>query len=641
MLGVEGEDSYPLTCTNLISYAGGTFVGPYATVGTFENTDDTDVNFFGKGLAKFTKNGSGILFVDQNAVVAQLINNGTGDIIVDGKLTDVSTNPSLLNVENTTITINGKAETVETTGDQTFTVGPGATIATLNTSGSGAILVQGANVDIINNNGSAAIDVTEGVKNSVAYLPTVVTINNGENGGAVNVTANQSSLEINNKSKTADIVVDFANSENIPATWTATITDNSGFITSASTGGMTVKNTSGLVTLSNVGGAVEMDNCPNDNFIDNDTQTDATITLTNSYAATLTNKNSNDATVYTSGKAGIGTLTGGFKFVDAAWDGSALESRIVSGNIYTAAQLAALTQYSTTESTITLKTNIDLGNHKYTWAGIQQGAMTTFEGNKFTISNLNLIRPVTDETPVLSGKDKDRIGLFASAGTNNLTIQNLTLNNFVYKSFNKNCVGALVGEFNGSTTKSLFVKNVTVSNVNFDSGNSSTQSNSIAAFVGKFVGDKLTFDGTNISGTSTIKGTSSLAGFVGNLGNSNDVEFKGSTLAGLTIIVRGTPAESDATDAVAGRVGYLIGGVSGNVNYLKVYANCDVTPATLTDDQRVAWKYKKRKVNDSKYFWGDAKGYLGYCQGTITEYWIGDNPQTSGDAGTYNIYKGY
>lgn len=125
------------------------------------------------------------------------------------------------------------------------------------------------------------------------------------------------------------------------------------------------------------------------------------------------------------------------------------------------------------------------------------------------------------------------------------------------------------------------------------------------------------------------------------MGASNNVEFNSCTLSGLTITVQGTPKESDDKTAVAGRVGYLIGGVSGNVANLNVLANCTITPATLSNDQRVAWKFKKRKKNDTTFFWGDARGYLGYCQGTISTYVIGSETQTEGDAGTYNIYKGY
>ena len=613
MIDVEGKT---LTCATSRSWAGGIYVGPHASLGDFRLFSNADVNIYGKCTTMFLKMGTGLLFIEKNAVVTQLVNGGKGDIVIDGSIID-GFSPSLNNNANAKITINGAAETVTLSNksNKTFTVGSGASITSLTTEGSGEILVQGA-VATITNNGSAKISVT-------GSNPAVGTINNGENGGDVNVTGNKSNLTIKNDSKTANLVVDFANSGK-----TATITDNNAVMTAGTaTGNMTVKNTSGLVTLTNIGGAVVLENCSGNNVINNDVQ-NGTITLNGSYAATLTNSNSTTATVNTSNTAGIGTPTGAFTFVDAAWNGKA-ETRNVSGNIYTAAQLAGLTQSATSATTITLMTNIDLNNKSF--AGIKQGAMTTFDGANFTISNLNLNRSAYE----------DKVGLFAAAGTNDLTIQNLTLDKVAYttdvKENSKNCIGALVGEFNGGSLK---VENVTASNVNLDAGNDAVKSNSVAALVGKFVGQDLTFNKT-IIGTSTIKGTSSLAGFVGNLGKSNNVKFDGCKLEGLTITVQGTPAESDAATAVAGRVGYLIGGVSGNVANLNVLANCTITPATLSDDQRVAWKFKKRKKNDTTFFWGDARGYLGYCQGTISTYVIGSETQTEGITGTYNIYKGY
>jgi hypothetical protein len=513
--------------------------------------------------------------------------------------------------ENANITINGTAETVSISGTGTFTAGPGAEITKiLYTTGSGDIFVKGAIVPTITNDGSGAITAVA----ANGKYPVITTINNRENGKDVKVTANKSNLVINNKSKTANLVVDFAN-----AAYSATLTDDGGVMTAGTAeGSMTVKNTSGVVTLTNIGGAVVLENCSGKNVIDNDVQNGA-ITLNGSYAATLTNSNSTTATVNTSGKAGIGTPAGAFTFVDAAWNGSAKETRNVSGNIYTAAQLAGLTESTTGEATITLKNNIDLNNKS--WAGIQQGSMTTFDGGNFTVSNLNL-------------KDADKIGLFATAGTNDLTIQNLTLSTVKFATTGKkNCIGALVGEFNGG---SLTVDKVTVKDVDLNAGSDATKSNSIAALVGKFAGANLKFNKTIIEGTSTIKGSSSLAGFVGNLGASNNVEFDACKMSGLTITVQGTPA-----DAVAGRVGYLIGGVSGSVSNLKVSANLEITPATLSNDQRVAWKYKRRKLTDDLFFWGDARGYLGYCEGTIGTYVIGTETQTEGISGTYNIYKGY
>lgn len=613
-----GVDGCKLNNKILNSRAGGIYVGSHASIGMIQMKDDSDVNLYGVCSDKFVKRGSGILYIGATANIVGLVNVGTGDIIVDGNLTDKGL-PSLWNMENANITINGTAETVTTTGDKVFTVGSGAKVTSLTTTGSGDILVQGATVGTITNNGSGAITV-EAVKGK---NPAVTTINNGENGKDVNVTANKSNLTINNDSKTANLVVDFAN-----AAYTATLIDNSAVMTyGTAQGGMTVKKTSGLVTLTNIGGAVVLEDCSGNNVITNDAQ-NGTITLNSSYAATLTNSNSTTASVNTSGKAGIGTPTGAFTFVDKDWNGEA-ESRIITGNIYTAAQLAGLTQSATSATTITLKTDINLKG--YSWKGIKQGAMTTFDGANFTISNLNLNRSAYE----------DKVGLFAAAGTNDLTIQNLTLDKVAYttdvKENSKNCIGALVGEFNGGSLK---VENVTASNVNLDAGNDAVKSNSVAALVGKFVGQDLTFNKT-IIGTSTIKGTSSLAGFVGNLGASNNVEFDACKMSGLTITVQGTPAESDAATAVAGRVGYLIGGVSGAVANLNVSANLEITPATLSDDQRIAWKFKKRKKNDTTFFWGDARGYLGYCQGTISTYVIGTETQTEGITGTYNIYKGY
>lgn len=616
-LGVEGN---VLAVTNVSSRAGGVFVGPNASIAVFDNKtknvkeNNNDVYIYGVVSGTLTKLGTGILFVEANANVNILSNAGVGDVVVDGNLTKLYCD------KNTTVTINGTAETVLLTKlcRKTFTAGPGATITALTTNGYGDILVQGATVGTITNNGSGAITV-EAAKGK---YPAVPTIYNGENGKDVNVTANKSNLTIDNDSKTANLVVDFAN-----AAYTATLTDNSAVMTyDTGKGGMTVKNTSGLVTLTNVGGAVVLENCSGNNVITSDAQNGA-ITLNGSYVATLTNSNSTTATVNTSGKAGIGTPTGAFTFVDTNWNGKA-ETRNVSGNIYTAAQLAGLTQSATTESTITLMTDINLKDNS--WAGIKQGAMTTFDGGNFTVSNLKL-------------KDADQIGLFATAGTNDLTIQNLKLNTVNFESKgDKNCIGALVGEFNGGTltVDNVTVEGVTISSTNTDAEIDATKSNSIAALVGKFAGNNLKFNKTNIAGTSIV-GNSSLAGFVGNLGTSNNVEFNGCTLSGLTITVQGKLPVSDAKTAAAGRVGYLIGGVSGDVANLNVLANCTVTPATLENAQREAWKYKSRKVSDGKFFWGDARGYLGYCQGTITTYVIGSETQIAGDAGTYNIYKGY
>jgi hypothetical protein len=107
-LGVE--DGYKLTSNSVIIRGGGIFVGSHVSIGQFESYD-MDVNFYGVCSGKFIKNGSGILFIEANAEVAALINDGTGDIIVDGDLTD-NAFPSLWTRENANINIIGTAETV-------------------------------------------------------------------------------------------------------------------------------------------------------------------------------------------------------------------------------------------------------------------------------------------------------------------------------------------------------------------------------------------------------------------------------------------------------------------------------------------------------------------------------------------------
>ena len=652
--------------TDLTVYAGGLYVGEFAAVTNTKVKSNDNVNVFGNA-GTITKEGTGALVGDATATIAALTNTatGTGAVTLNGAVTG-----NVANAANATVVLNGAVGgTVTNTGaNANITINAAVTgaVATnsaqplvltktavltsnLTSTGSGELQIHGTVTGAINNNGTAAITVSQDHAVGGNDRPSVGTINQGAQGGAINVSASSNAVTVNNNSKSSDIVIDYQyiaadNSTKKDAALAATITDNDEVMTNAATGSITVKNTSGQLTITNLGGNVTLENCADHattpvSVIDINTKTNPEITLNNSYVKTINNLGSKKVTIHTSKKAGIegvstGALYGDFTIDDAGWATYTTGGNTFgyseprnNGKIYTAAQLAGL-QTACAGNSYTLEADLNMSAGDKLWTGITPtGDDVVFNGQDFTITGLSF-------------KQQNTNGLFKQV-TKKFTVKNLTLANFSLAKKNGNHfsnVAALIGAATpAAAANTLTIQNVTVTGASLDANEGSA----VAALVGSFVSAAaadLTISGCDVSGTSALKAKSYLAAFVGQLGLAKDVTISSSSIENTTLTVNGNPNKA----AGAGTTAYVIGGVSGAVTSLTINTNCSVDPEELTNDQRIAWKYKNNADNDGKFFWGAANGFVGYLNGgAITTYNIGTTAQAAGDDGQYNIYKGY
>lgn len=325
--------------------------------------------------------------------------------------------------------------------------------------------------------------------------------------------------------------------------------------------------------------------------------------------------NSDGSTTVTSyGSADIREVTdvtpSKFSF-KSEWDGV---SQVMPTNnkIYTAAQLASYQSKQvnqegdvsalavTMPNGATLFADIDLKD--YDWQGIVLAANQTFDGNKKTISNLSMTKPVLYETGVAT--HPACIGFFAAAQSKSI-IKDITLSGVKVgnESQHINCkwVGSLVGHSSACT-----YTDCNAENVDLYCNTTGFASYRVGGLIGFISSGDPTLTGCNVT-TANIVANFAYGGLIGS-----------SLTSSITL------DDCDATDITL-RAGYIdetgnlgsvskyIGDVDGGGGTRSVTITNFDSQTGLTEQDKKELRFKEilKTENSKTYFYNDENLYVG------------------------------
>ena len=293
------------------------------------------------------------------------------------------------------------------------------------------------------------------------------------------------------------------------------------------------------------------------------------------------------------------------------WDGV---SQVMPTNnkIYTAAQLASYQSKQvnqegdvsalavTMPNGATLFADIDLKD--YDWQGIVLAANQTFDGNKKTISNLSMTKPVLYETGVAT--HPACIGFFAAAQSKSI-IKDITLSGVKVgnESQHINCkwVGSLVGHSSACT-----YTDCNAENVDLYCNTTGFASYRVGGLIGFISSGDPTLTGCNVT-TANIVANFAYGGLIGS-----------SLTSSITL------DDCDATDITL-RAGYIdetgnlgsvskyIGDVDGGGGTRSVTITNFDSQTGLTEQDKKELRFKEilKTENSKTYFYNDENLYVG------------------------------
>ena len=671
-MGVEGANSFWVK-TVAEQWTGSFKLGAKAGAEAVKTDGSGNVDVIGNiggidgntpsGTSLLTNNSTGAVTIDKASTVYKVYNN-KGAITVDGTITK--------DLDNTrdagNIIVNGKvSETLKNSSTNgTIVVNKGAIVGTLTTTSgaTGTVDVKAATITTINRNGTGNLTITgdltkdETTQWSIGATVTdeqanacnakVGTINNKAD-GEISVSNNSVALTIDNDVETTQISVDgeiyvkdTANKlAKSAGTTNISISDEASFSTK-SAGNIAVSNSKGVVAIVNYGGTTTLTKVVNtDNTLThNSRSTSSDVTLTDSYVGTLTYDPNIACHLIANGSSGIGVdnaATNALTITDNT--GSSYNyvcEYNIDGNIYTAAQLTALTKSATTATTVKLLFNLPYTDTNAAWAGIKQGAITTFDGNNKTISGLNL-------------KEQDKAGLFGEISGHAIEIKNLFLDHVTYAAStvsNPGFQGEKAGHEGvaaliGYASKAVTLNYVEVNNSSIANGNT-TASSGTAALIGLAGGNaNFTFNYCEVKNTS-VSGHYYIGGMIGILKTAGAVTFK-ECVAKPSLSVGGdaaTVAASNNFEATkSGTVGKYIGGATTTVTTLTIDANSESD--ALTGKAELGYNKNNKIIDGKTYYFIGGRDEIGFVAGTISTFTIGGTAQIAypTNNNTYNKYS--
>ena len=247
----------------------------------------------------------------------------------------------------------------------------------------------------------------------------------------------------------------------------------------------------------------------------------------------------------------------------AKWFGTKLDdAAAVTGNIYTASQLASITGAN---DNYKLWNSVDLNNNS--WVGVD--LQKTFDGQGFTIEKLALTELAANAAATYAGVANTGVGLFASTSTAGATsIKDFTLDGVTFdqpanvttgtaqKYYKYANIGAVVGK--AGSGAALTIEKVIVKNATFSATNH-TDINAVGGLVGAAAGDNITFKDNNVA--VNITGYYALGGLLGSLDVAKKVTVNNNTVA-PTFTVNKTMAANKKSDVNYGKVGDFVGTIS-------------------------------------------------------------------------------
>lgn len=356
------------------------------------------------------------------------------------------------------------------------------------------------------------------------------------------------------------------------------------------------------------------------------------------------NENADNLTTVTSyGSADIREVTdenpSKFSF-KSEWDGVS-QVTPTDNKIYTAAQLASYQSKQvnqkgkvsalavTMPNGATLFADIDLKD--YDWQGIVLAANQTFDGNKKTISNLSMTKPVLDETGVAT--HPACIGLFAAAQSQSI-IKDITLKGVKVgtESDNVGCkwVGSLVGYSQAVTFSNCKAENVHLyCNTNLGY-NSSYRIGGLIGFIAS--SDAVSLTGCEVNG-ATIIANFSYGGLVGSVMTATTT-FSGCKTSDINLLLGDCHIED------LGTVSKFIGDVELDGGTRSITINNGSSSNALTTAEKDALHFYMitKKDNDGNILtYTDGNQYVGKIIQTTLTLKVNGGTLTNGS--DYNKYE--
>ena len=356
------------------------------------------------------------------------------------------------------------------------------------------------------------------------------------------------------------------------------------------------------------------------------------------------NENNDNLTTVTSyGSADIREVTdvdpSKFSF-KSEWDGVS-QVTPTNNKIYTAAQLASYQSKQvnqngnvsnlavTMPNGATLFADIDLKD--YDWQGIVLAANQTFDGNKKTISNLSMTKPVLNETGELT--HPACIGLFAAAQSQSI-IKDITLKGVKVgtESDNVGCkwVGSLVGYSQAVTFSNCKAENVHLyCNTNLGY-NSSYRIGGLIGFIAS--SDAVSLTGCEVNG-ATIIANFSYGGLVGSVMTATTT-FSGCKTSDINLLLGDCHIED------LGTVSKFIGDVELNGGTRSITIDNSSSSNALTTAEKDALHFYMitKKDNDGNILtYTDGNQYVGKIIQTTLTLTVNGSTLTNGS--DYNKYE--
>lgn len=282
-----------------------------------------------------------------------------------------------------------------------------------------------------------------------------------------------------------------------------------------------------------------------------------------------------------------------------------------TGNIYTASQLATI---DGDDADYKLWNNVDLDSKS--WVGVD--LQKNFDGQGFTISNLNLTELAENAATTSGAVANNGIGLFAStSGTTVTSIKNFTLSTVAFdqpanvttgasqKYYKYANIGAVVGKDNA--TSNLTYEHISVTGATFAATNR-TDINAVGGLIGSVADGAGTRQIQYNNVTASITGYYALGGAIGSDDNDDNlITIWNNTWAPTFTVNKSLPADKQS-DVNYGKVGDLVGTISITGASVRVDAGNNITSGIASKKEALKFRQHKNyyingdEVQEQYYF---------------------------------------
>lgn len=336
-----------------------------------------------------------------------------------------------------------------------------------------------------------------------------------------------------------------------------------------------------------------------------------------------------DTEIHTAGASEITNVlasTEGLKFT-SEYDGSVAASALPSGHIYTAAQLAKLTNsFPNGQTTYLLETDVTSKTGTQ-WTSLNIGSNATTKNVTVTFNgNNHLIKGVS-----LAGDNHGLFSELVAAASDDykvtVNVKDLNIEGVSYTGTEAvNGLGTLVGKISGAGVVNITNVKVTGTSI----GTAAKESQNIGGLIGQVDGTTVNLTGSTLKLTGNILGHYNLGGTIGSVTNGANVTITTSpiVIGGFTVYNNTTLDLDDLSGeeeehAKYGTVGMVVGSILGYTNTLTLGTQGSSAGVDLfsgnkrnTDTQRkdlhFDYNFKYNSSNGKKQWFKGGLSAVGY-----------------------------